>query len=136
MNFSISHALYVHCKTNYSSICRDNIDLVSINCRGHHDANFPSLLLSSLPSHGSATWTVEAKESVRIKDTQVKFSKWREKHETQKNTTNIKDTLQELTIESSSKLRSIKFSLCVVSELSSRFTENITLTYRHRASSI
>jgi hypothetical protein len=70
---------------------------------------------------------VEAKERVRIKDSYVKFSKWIEKYEKQRKITNIKDTLQELRIESSSKLRSIKFRLHDVSKLSSRFTENITL---------
>jgi hypothetical protein len=49
---------------------------VNINCRGHHGAKFSSPLLFPLPSHGSGKWTVEAKESVRIKDTDVKFSKW------------------------------------------------------------
>jgi hypothetical protein len=75
MNFSISHALYMPCKTNSTSVCRVIIDLVSINCKGHHDAKFSSLLLFPLPSHGSEKWTVEAKENVRIKDTDVKFSK-------------------------------------------------------------
>jgi len=56
---------------------------VSINSRGHHDAKFLSLLLFPLPSHGSETWTVEVKESVRIEDTDGEFNKWIENYETQ-----------------------------------------------------
>ena len=82
MKFSISHAFYMPCKTNSTSVCRANIDLVSINCRVQYDAKFSRLLLSTLPSHGSETWTVETKESVRIKDTDMKFSKRIENYET------------------------------------------------------
>jgi len=56
---------------------------MSTNGRGHHDANFSSPPLFPLPSHGSETWTVEAKESVRLKDTDGKFNKWIETYETQ-----------------------------------------------------
>jgi len=56
---------------------------MSINSRGHHDAKVSSLLLFPLPSHGSATWIVQAKKSVRIKDIDGKLNKLIENYETQ-----------------------------------------------------
>jgi hypothetical protein len=70
------------CKTNSTSVCRAIIELVSINCRGHHGAKFSSLLLFLLSSHGNEKLTVEAKVSVRMEYTNVKFSKWIENCET------------------------------------------------------
>jgi hypothetical protein len=82
MKFYISHAFYMPFKTNSTSVCRANVDLLSINCRDHRDAKFSSLLLFPLPPHGSETWTAQANESVRIKNADVKFSKWIKNYET------------------------------------------------------